>query len=223
MPLRSSCLMNQVDFWVILRQLLTFTQPSDGLACVPASSIQAFIQLSTRNWSSLLHTDAVRQNICSCISVLFRTSSHRFSFETIMDLLLSTLDSAASLGHCSGMIVEEMILLISDGVANVIRQTSNHRKASIIILEDGFLSTILRCMSNFGISSQLGSSLTRLIVDCIFSVDRVKRLLSTNPVAHGAHRDLEWLFSLRPLIIKHHELVLIGQSHSSRSFCSTDP
>ncbi|KAG0141166.1 hypothetical protein CROQUDRAFT_99088 [Cronartium quercuum f. sp. fusiforme G11] len=196
-----ACLIDQVEFWSLLQQILSEMDSKNIRDGIPGSTIQSFVQKASKMWPSLLKDSTIGKKACSSFAKLFQIISHRVTFEFMIDLLQCTLEGLCSLKGSILIEAQNITLLIIEDAIQIIRQTSNYRKGALLLHEDRFFTPLLRSLSQFGPSSSIGQTLARLITDCIFSVDHLKRLLFNN-TPNGTRQVFEWLSVLRPVIAK---------------------
>ncbi|EGF98549.1 uncharacterized protein MELLADRAFT_79675 [Melampsora larici-populina 98AG31] len=204
----NSILIHETGFWSLFHQILSNLSSDQIIQSTSKSSIQAFIQISFKSLPVLLNQSDQAKYVCNSSSILINSISNRISFESITDLIQSILEVFINLENPISLEFEEIILILTNELLFSLPQTSNLRKGITLASDHHFVHLFLSSLSKIGITSSIGSSLLRFLTDCIFNIDQLKRSLSFHTPSRGLEKDLDWLVSLRLVVVNQPQLAI---------------
>ncbi|PLW39591.1 hypothetical protein PCASD_08787 [Puccinia coronata f. sp. avenae] len=188
-------------FWKFLRQLVSDSIPASDLSTVLRGTPSILLLRHTLlEWSNLFEDVEFSQDVCSTLKIIFPVISQRLPLDLSLELLNQIFKGLMKLPRPTSESVEQIILLIINGVLPTIKLPSHSRKAlSSIILDHQFLDLMLQAAFSSHVTSALKSLILQIIRSLAFDVESLKA------VYLNEKSPIEWLQSLHSIGKKSHE------------------
>ncbi|KAA1078216.1 hypothetical protein PGT21_030840 [Puccinia graminis f. sp. tritici] len=181
-------------FWKFLRQLVSDIQASDLSTVLGGTPPILLLRHTFLEWSNLFEDLEFSQDVLSTLKAIFPTISQRLPFDVSLEILNEIFEGLMKLPRSISEPVEQIVLLIINGILPAIEQAPNSRKAfNSIVLNQKFLDCALQVAFSPHATASLKSLVLQIIRSLTFNIENLKKIHLNQGVP------IEWLEALHTI------------------------
>jgi len=181
-------------FWKFLRQLVSDIGDSDLSSVLAGTPPIILLRHTLSEWHNLFNNPEFSLDVWSTLKVIFPIISQRLPFDLSLEILNQIFQGLNEFRHPISEPVEQIILLITNGVLPIIESTLNSRRAfNSIIMDHKALGRMLQAAFSPYATQPLKSLVFQIIQSFALNVENLKM------VYLDQNTPIEWLDALHTI------------------------
>jgi len=181
-------------FWKFLRQLVSDIGDSDLSSALAGTPPIILLRHALSEWHNLFNNPEFSLDVWSTLKVIFPIISQRLPFDLSLEILNQIFQGLNEFRHPISEPVEQIILLIINGVLPIIESTLNSRRAfNSIIMDHKALGRMLQAAFSPYATQPLKSLVFQIIQSFALNVENLKM------VYLDQNTPIEWLDALHTI------------------------